>query len=455
MEIEKQEATNDPELENTLSGKIQEYDLELNEIYTRVENLEEKLEFQVSKMNGLTQQLSTIPPINAEEVLIQNQRISQNSLNYQTVLRCLLGKHIGSNLEIIKLQEKLNHVIASLAEFKKKLEESDQRARFAELQYEINLTKLTKEYEKNQLLLMRQQEYEKGGEEGDGSMDPEKDPNGGNTLLNNSLNLSPGDKNGDKNELESSNLQTIGSNVQPFNARTNQHSILKQIRQRRGHSGADRLSQPRNESIKRPESPKKQEKGLLAAGILKRGGENLIDQNKRLEKTISDMARKQQNSDKMIETLRRKCEVLQGKYDQFKKQTAKEKFIGLPKGEESNSVNFNTMASNITIFDDNLGTNSNRFPFSLNKESFVKTLPFVNMATTSNSIDNFAPGNTSARGEKSSADALNSLNLLNFRDKRREEKQRNKFAREQNCDEANASLTRTTPNLDNSLGNSL
>ena len=43
-----------------------------------------------------------------------------------------------------------------------------------------------------------------------------------------------------------------------------------------------------------------------------------------------DLAKKQQNSDKLIQTLKRKLEIVSEKYDQMKKQFSKEKYIGLP-----------------------------------------------------------------------------------------------------------------------------
>ena len=39
--------------------------------------------------------------------------------------------------------------------------------------------------------------------------------------------------------------------------------------------------------------------------------------------------KKQHNSDKIIDVLKRKCDVLQTKYDSFKTQNAKDKFIGV------------------------------------------------------------------------------------------------------------------------------
>lgn len=53
----------------------------------------------------------------------------------------------------------------------------------------------------------------------------------------------------------------------------------------------------------------------------------------------SDISRKQQNSDKLIQILKRKLEIVTEKYDQMKKQFSKEKFIGLPSNHKSSENN--------------------------------------------------------------------------------------------------------------------
>ena len=386
-------------MEQTANAKIQELELEINEVSTRVESLEEKLEFQSSKVKGLLHSLQGRPIANPEQVLLGNARINNSLANSQIVIRCLLGRHIRISFEAMKQNDQVIGLLGEFSELKKKLDETEQRAKFAELQYEINLTKLTKEYEKNQLLLMRQPEDENTNPEM-----PLIDISGLNNTIHISGNEGP--------EISQRSLPGGGmQNSLPG-------GLQRQIRHRRIHSGADVPTHSRNNSTKMVESPLKN---------TKRGVESQSDQIKRLERTISDMTRKQQNGDKTIETLKRKCEILQLKYDQVKKQTAKEKFIGFPtKGEESNSnsismVSFPNMMGGGGSFSDN--------PFYHDQLSRNNTTSYSVAMTNGN--ENIAPARDSYRAETKSSEMINSMNLLNFKDKRKEEKQRIKLSKQQ------------------------
>ena len=62
---------------------------------------------------------------------------------------------------------------------------------------------------------------------------------------------------------------------------------------------------------------------------LKKSINELTDKNARLEKQLVETHKKLNYSHKDNEKLKRKCEVLQSKYDLTKKSNAKEKFIGI------------------------------------------------------------------------------------------------------------------------------
>ena len=387
LELERRSAMHDIEMEQTANAKIQELELEINEVSTRVESLEEKLDFQSSKVRGLLHSLQSRPITNPEHVLLNNARINNSLANSQIVIRCLLGRHISISFEAMKQNDQVIGLLGEFSELKKKLDETEQRAKFAELQYDINITKLTKEYEKNQLLLMRQPEDENSNPEM-----PVIDING----LNNTIHISGNE--GPEISQRSMQSSLPGGGLQ------------RQIRHRRIHSGAEISTHSRNNSTKMVESPLKN---------TKRGVESQSDQIKRLEKTISDMTRKQQSSDKTLETLKRKCEILQLKYDQVKKQTAKEKFIGFPvKGEESNSNSISMVS-----FPNLMGSDPFSNPgFNHDQLSRNNTTSY-SVAMTGN--ENIAPpARENYRAETKSSDMINSMNLLNFKDKRKEEKQR-------------------------------
>ena len=336
-----------------------------------------------------------------------------------------------------------DQVIVMLGEFtelKRKLDETEQRAKFAELQYDINLTKLTKEYEKNQLLLMRQAEDDKNTEDFD---DQPFDFNGFNGTINISGNEAPETLNMSQRSLPGASLSLPG--------------LQRQVRHRRVHSGADLLPPSRGTSVKTIESPLRKQPTVGSAGLMfnKRGVESHSDQVKRLEKIISDMTRKEQSSDKTIETLKRKCEILQLKYDQSKKQTAKEKFIGFPsKGEESNSNSISMVSfPNMLGGGGSLSMSMNENPFHSNMIGGFNPDQLSRNNGSSYSVaagnENIAPpamrenfrGNNENKPQ-GSMDMINSMNLLNFKDKRKEEKQRVKMIKQQ---QTNNDLANTSP----------
>ena len=289
---------------------------------------------ELNKVKGLTNQLSQKPSVNAEQLLMHNTKINYNTPNYQTILRCLFGKHISSNLEILRNKEELSHLAAEFSDIKKRLDESEQRAKFTELQYEINLTKLNKEYEKNQLLLIQNRQDDENSAE-----DTEIPGERGFRRSQTARNITNKDFPFEGMVLET--LDSMNSTRNPGESKgenSETPSFMRQIRHKRAVSGNDVHTHSRDNSVKTIDSPTNKQDRTL--GFPKRGGgESFADQNKRLERTVSDMAKKQQSSDKIIETLRRKCEVLQGKYDQFKKQNAKEKFIGVNRPEDADNMN--------------------------------------------------------------------------------------------------------------------
>mmetsp|Transcript_20519 Transcript_20519/g.17906 ORF Transcript_20519/g.17906 Transcript_20519/m.17906 type:complete len:387 (-) Transcript_20519:1458-2618(-) len=160
LEMQKRDVENDMDAEETLDTKISEFELEISDISNRIESLEDKLEYQLGKINQLTKDLSTKSAQMPENMLFNNDKVKGNPNNYQTLVRCLLAKHISTNLDYKKINDKLNQNQIDYSELKKRLDETEQKAKLSELQYEINLTKLTKEYERNQMLLMRQEGYD-------------------------------------------------------------------------------------------------------------------------------------------------------------------------------------------------------------------------------------------------------------------------------------------------------
>lgn len=284
------------ELDPNLLLKIQELEMQLDEIYTRIETQEEKISFQQNKIQDLTRQLSEKPRFDLEATLFKNERLKNNIVNYQLLLRVLLGKYVNVNVEQYNLNERLIQVTIDGNELRKKLEETEQKSRLQELQYELNLTKLHKEYEEKQYFWMRQSEIlnfaedqQNGAATADDKENDEEKQNGGFTSLAQArlkklakLNPPAGDEHSKK----------------PLEAISNLNPILKQ-------------------------------KNIDAT----------VEELKKKDKQLTDMVRKQQNSDKVIETLKRKCELLQSKYDQQKRQNAKERFIGLEKrGDDATSV---------------------------------------------------------------------------------------------------------------------
>jgi len=371
-------------------------------------------------VKGLFQSLSSRPIANPEQILLSNTRITNSLGNSQIVIRCLLGRHISISFEAMKQNDQVVRMLGEFTELKRKLDETEQRAKFAELQYDINITKLTKEYEKNQLLLMRQAEDDYDNDSQERDM-PIIDIGG----LNNTIHIS-GNGGPETLTMNMSQRSLPGGNL-------SLPGLQRQVRHRRIHSGADLLPHSRGNSTKTVESPLRKQNTAGSAGLMfnKRGVESLADQNKRLEKIISDMTRKQQSSDKTIETLKRKCEILQLKNDQMKKQTAKEKFIGFPtKGEETNSnsismVSFPNMNEN--PFHSSFGFNHDQLSRN-NNNSCSYSVANENIAPPAMK-ENYRGGNE--HKPQGSLDMINSMNLLNFKDRRKEEKQKVKLLKQQ------------------------
>jgi WD40 repeat protein len=386
LELEKRD-NYDLEVEEKLDNKIRDYELELNDITTRIENGEETLEFQLGKVNELTQRLSSRPDVVPEQLLFNNEKLNRNQLNYQIVLRALLAQHMNTSLETFKIKDKINQTVRDTAEIKKRLEESEQKSKLAELQYQINLTKLTREYERNQMLLMKQQPDEE---------DEENDNDKENTTATDVTNPSI----------------SMDSKMNPPQSITN----LAQARQRRSmHQAPDKASTAhgglsRNNSSKQLDSIDRNSPGVSLFNNGKRGNnESLTETNKRLEKTISDMIRKQQASDKSIETLKRKCELLQQRCDQVKKVTAK---AGLPKEDLTASI----LSTSITT------PSPQTAGITLN----IPTASLLHQTINTSSFGNLNIGGMGFLKNKSDKAIKSTFQIADFKEKRREEKEKGK-----------------------------
>jgi len=301
IELERQGSVTDLDSEQALETKLQEFDLEMNEVYTHIETLEAKLDFQLAKINEYTDNLSRKPSVSPEQLLLHNDKIIKNPNNLKIVLRCLFGKHIGANLEIVKLQEKNSQQIVDMIEMRKRIEEAEQKARFNELQYEISLTKLTKEYEKSQqLLLVKEQTFDEDMELLDAMGPNQAEPS--------SFNL--------QQNLEISDTTNLD------------------------------VTTPSERKIDLVESPTKKSSVMFTKGKIP--GESLADQNKRLEKMVTEITRKQTSNEKVIADLKKRCEVLQMKYDQLKRPNMKERTPNLKAAAMEERQNANERSQNST-----------------------------------------------------------------------------------------------------------
>ena len=297
LEIEKRQLKEETDPESKVFVELQELDMQLNEIYTRIETQEEKIAFQHNKIQDLTRQSHEKESFDLDKALFKSEKLKKNINNYQLLLRILLGKFVNSNVEQYQLNEQVSHLSVESTDLKKRLEESEQKQRLTELQYQLNVTKLHKEYEDKQYLWMN---------------------NFGDDDTSSSQ--AADDKENINSESMSEEKQNNPQNNSNGFVSLAQARLKKQQKQSQASPGKKHSSQDQSAA-----NLAAKQKSLEAAQ----------EDVKRKDKQITDMARKQQNSDKIIETLKRKCEVLQLKYDQQKRQNAKEKFIGIEKrGDE-------------------------------------------------------------------------------------------------------------------------
>jgi len=400
IEIERRGSTNDLDFEQALESKLQEFDLEMNEVYTHIETLEAKLDFQLAKINEFTDDLSRRPKVSPEQLLLHNDKIIKNPSNLKIVLRCLFGKHISSNLEIVKLQEKNSQQIMDMIEMRKRIEESEQKARFNELQYEISLTKLTREYEKSQqLLLVKEQNFDEDMEDNKDLLDA----------------MGPGQADpASFNFSSSQNLENIDTT---------------------GVSNLDvTIANNLTSSEKTVESPTKKSLSTSASSnvILTKGklpGESLADQNKRLEKMVTELTRKQTSNEKVIGDLKKRCEVLQMKYDQLKRPGMKERTPHLKaNAEERLQIN----------------TANDRSQYSTNASMMNSSL---NMSVM-NTGRKLEEGESTTRAKEAKKGLSN---LASLREKRKEEKFKQNITTPSNKtapEESKMDRQRTLSNLD-------
>lgn len=260
-ELEKKDCK-DLEVEQTLETRIQECDFDLTDVQNTIDTLEEKLEFQLGKINETTKRLASRPHIIPEQLLLNNDKLNRNPMNYQLILRCFLAKYINCSLDNMKMQERIGQNSADISELKKRLEETEQKSKLADLQYEINLTKLTKEYERNQMLLFKQQGFED-----------------------------------EENEHDKENV--IDSDI--TEAKLNELTTLSQARTRRSmnanpdKSGNNmtRISSSKFLEIAEAHLPDPKKDSMNPNNLKIRGAETAQDQIKRLEKVIGEMVKKQ------------------------------------------------------------------------------------------------------------------------------------------------------------------
>jgi len=393
-DIERRGSIDDLDAEQTLEIKLQEYDLELNEKSTRIESLEAKMDFQLAKVNELTDELARRPKVSPEQLLINNDRINKNAANMKLILRCLLGKYIGANLDGVKLQERINKSLIDMNEMRKRLEDAEQKAKLNELQYEISLAKLTREYERNQQLLLVKEQNFNEDEEGN--------------LVENFYNLTINEKTQDQNQSipDSRNFDSLyqtNDSIIPNSPEELTSPIIQSTKN--SWQSAEKI--PRNKA--EVDSPVKKGNLVLnnSTGKNKGSTENLQEQNKRLEKLVSELTRKQSASDKVIENLKRKCEVLQMKYDQIKKPPIKEKVTNI-RNEERGTPMANT------------NNQTDRSQYSTNISLSMNSSFNASLFNSGRKIDE---GDVSMR-QKSGAELKQKglLNLASIREKRKEEK---------------------------------
>lgn len=374
LEMEREQNKDENELDSNVMVKIEEMDMQLTEINTRIETQEEKISFLQNKIQDLSRQLNEKPPFDLDATLFKNEKLKNNIQNYQLLLRLILGKFVNANIEQYQTSDKLNQMTAEVSELRKKLEEAQQKARLQELQYELDLTKLHKEYEEKQYFWMRQSEVVVLPEEPQNTTTSEETENSGTSATQ-----------------EDPKPSSVG------------FTSLAQARINKMMKGTP---QP---------SPKKMLPGdpNINPVIRQKNLELALEELKRKDKKINDMTRKQQNSDKIIETLRRKCELLQEKYDHYKKTTAKEKFIGIEKREELTveKPGFLMESSGATI------SFANSLPFRPTSPSFMSM-----SAGPKKAVDHKSQStNQSPYGLMKSA---KNMSLSSFRNRRNEKKEK-------------------------------
>jgi len=395
-DIERRCSIDDLDAEQTLEIKLQEYDLELNEKSTRIESLEAKMDFQLAKVNELTDELARRPKLSPEQILFNNERIWKTPINMKLILRCLLGKYIGSNLDGIKFQERMNKTVGEMNEIRKRLEDAEQKAKLNELQHEISLAKLTREYERNQqLLLMKEQNFNED-DEGNNNIENDDITEKAHEIIQfnqDSRNYESLYQTGQTNDTIPSSPEEIISSTTPSMKNTWQ--------------SAEKMPRTKTEI----DSPVK--KGSLtinnSTGKNKGSVENLQEQNKRLEKIVNELTRKQSTNDKVIENLKRKCEVLQMKYDQIKKTPIKEKVTNIRVANDERGI---PLA--------NQNNQTDRSQYSTNTSLSVNSSLNASLFNSGRKLDE---GDFSSR-HKNAAEIKQKglLNLASLREKRKEEK---------------------------------
>ena len=152
------ESGEDSDADADIVERIEEYDLKLNDIESRIETQEEKIVFQRNKIQDLSRRLKEKPCIDLDTILFKNEKLKSNVASYQLLLRILLGKFISTNIVQIRMSDQLRREVVEVGELKNRLGEAEHERRLRELQYELKLTQLREEYEESQSFWVNQRE---------------------------------------------------------------------------------------------------------------------------------------------------------------------------------------------------------------------------------------------------------------------------------------------------------
>jgi len=176
IQMENCEKNLDYEAKIMMENKEKEIFSEKNEVKIMIESLYENLRFRKEKQkrnsSGITQNLDSI----FEEIM---RKIKGFSLEKEPFfLKVFFDEFIEIYEEKLEFSEKFDEKNIEFCEFKRNFEILDQKYKVSQAQYELNLTRITAEYEERCLFLIKQQNETMMNSEGKGGIPEETSKKG-------------------------------------------------------------------------------------------------------------------------------------------------------------------------------------------------------------------------------------------------------------------------------------